>query len=597
MPDAMTQAQEQHQRGCLDQAARLYRQVLDSQPDHAEALHLLGVVAHQQGDNVGAVKWINRAIARNPRPAAYHANLGAVYRALGQLERAAGCCRTALRLRPNFAEAANNLGTILLDQGQVGEAAEQFRAAFRLRPDYAMACTNLGHALRLLGDTTGALAHFRQAVQLDPNLAEARNNLGGQLLLEHQQLDEALDHCRAAVRLRSNFVEAYCNLGLVCKELSDFAEAERCFRAALGYDGRQAEAWEQLAILLRGMLPEPDLAAMRLLVADPALNSGKRALLHFGLAQVLDARKAYGEAAEHLRHANALLLAEGRKRGQGYDRAAHTQFVDRLLATFRPAFFDRVRGFGVESERPIFIFGLPRSGTTLTEQVLASHSQVFGAGELHLSNDSWEMLAGKGANDAKAFVSLARLDAETARRLADQHLKRLLALNEPARHVIDKMPDNYLYLGFLAVLFPRAKFILCRRNLRDVAVSCWMTNFRHLQWTNHPDDIAERFREYQRVMEHWRQVLPVPFMEVDYEETVADLEVVARRLVAWCGLDWDPACLAFYENKRPVQTASATEVRQPIYTRSVDRWKNYENTLGQLFAKLPEGDIQCLQNP
>jgi hypothetical protein len=330
---------------------------------------------------------------------------------------------------------------------------------------------------------------------------------------------------------------------------------------------------------------------MRRLLADPDLPDGKRAAVHFGLAQVLDAQKAYAEAGEHLRQANPLALAESRKRGQGYDAALHTGFVDQLLATFTSAFFGRVRHLGAETERPIFIVGLPRSGTTLIEQILARHSQVFGAGELRLAREDFEMLSGGQAAtavalDTQAFEHLARLDAATACRLAERHLERLRALNEPALRVADKMPDNYLYLGLLATLFPRAKFIHCRRDLRDVGVSCWMTSFRAIRWTNDAEHIASRFREYQRVMAHWRQVLPVPVLEVDYEETVADLEGVARRLVAWCGLEWEPACLAFYEGKGPVRTASVAQVRQPIYTGSVARWKNYEQSLGALFAKL-----------
>ena len=166
------------------------------------------------------------------------------------------------------------------------------------------------------------------------------------------------------------------------------------------------------------------------------------------------------------------------------------------------------------------------------------------------------------------------------RRLAQRHLDQLRTLNATAARVVDKMPDNYLYLGLLAALFPRAKFIHCRRDLRDVAVSCWMTQFRHLRWANDLEHIAARFAEYQRLMEHWRAVLPVPLLEVDYEETVADLPGWRGGLVEWCGLDWEPACLAFHEGKRPVRTASATQVRQPVYTRSVARWRNYERELG-----------------
>jgi hypothetical protein len=297
-------------------------------------------------------------------------------------------------------------------------------------------------------------------------------------------------------------------------------------------------------------------------------------------------RGAYDEAAEHLRQANSLRLAEWRTQGKDYDPAAHARFVAGLMATCTPDFFERVRGFGLETERPIFIVGLPRSGTTLTEQILASHSQVFGAGELRLAGETFKLLPAAMNSEAPALECLGRLDRETARRLADRHLERLRELDEQALRVADKMPDSYLYLGLLATLFPRAKFIHCRRDLRDIAVSCWMTNFRRIHWTCDSEHIASRFREYRRLMEHWRQVLPVRVLEVDYEETVEDLEGVARRLVAWCGLEWEPACLAFYEGHRPVRTASVTQVRQPIYKHAVARWKHYEQALTPLLAQL-----------
>jgi tetratricopeptide (TPR) repeat protein len=713
----------QHQHGLLDQAARLYQDILAVQPDHAEALHLLGVVVLQQGDAARAVALIDRAIAQKPGAAAFHANLGEVHRALGRLDQAITCYRTALRLQPSYAEAANNLGLALLQQGETAAAVSHFQSAVRLRPDFALAWNNLGNALRLQGDTAGALAHFHQAVQLDPALAEAHSNLG-QLLMERRHLHEALVHCRHAVRCRPQLAEAHGNLGNVLRELgrlaeakacyaealhlnpalamlynnmgqalqeegrlrealtwyqrglhleprlarlhanlgslraeqqnyteavacyeralrldphsaeahnglgwvwheqgrydqaevcyrtalrlkpdlapalcnlgtayaerSDFAEAERCFRAALEHDARHAGAWSQLALLLRGRLPDADRTALRRLLADPDLSDSKRAALHFGLAQVLDAQQRYEEAAEHLCRAHALAHAEAHQRGEDHDPALHTAFVDRLIATFTPAFFERTRAFGVESERPIFIVGLPRSGTTLTEQILARHSHVFGAGELGLAREDFELLAGEGGNEDRAFTNLAQLDAATARRLAGRHLDSLATLNATALRIADKMPDNYLYLGLLAVLFPRARFIHCRRDLRDVAVSCWMTHFRHIRWANDPEHLAARFHEYERLVAHWRQVLPLPVLEVDYEETVRNLEGMARRLVAWCGLDWEPACLAPHQGKSPVRTASVTQVRQPVYTHSVGRWKKYEQALGTLFSRLPQ---------
>jgi len=175
-----------------------------------------------------------------------------------------------------------------------------------------------------------------------------------------------------------------------------------------------------------------------------------------------------------------------------------------------------------------------------------------------------------------AVESAGRLDRPNASHIARQYLERLSALDDRAWRVVDKAPGNYQYLGLLATLFPKARLIHCRRDLRDVAVSCWMTDFRYLNWTNDFRHIASHFGDYRRIMEHWRSVLPVPMLEVDYESTVADLEGTARRLIDWCGLAWQESCLNFHERRHPVRTASVNQVRKPIYRNSVGRWKNYE---------------------
>jgi tetratricopeptide (TPR) repeat protein len=717
MPDTLHFALQHHQQGRLHEAARLYQALLAVQPGHLEALHLLGVVAHQQGDHARAAQLIGRAITGNASNAMYHANLAEAYRALGQPEQAVASCRVALRLRPGYPEAANNLGMALLDQGKTNDAMAAFAEALGLKPDFAMASNNLGNVLRLRGELKEAESHFRRAVATDPGLAEANSNLG-QLLLERHQPHDALEYLRVAVRLRPDLAEAHNNLGNalremgrlaearqcygealrlkpdqamtynnmgqalqeedalneahawyeraleldphsarfhsnlasllaqeekydeaadryrlalrldpayaeahcglgdvrheqgdleqaqahyrealhsnpelpaarsalggVREELGDLAEAESCWRTTLRHDPRHAAAHAQLATLLRGKLPDEDLAALCQLLSEPDLPDARRSALQFGLAQVHDARGTYTEAADLLRQANALALTVARKRGQGYDPAAHAHFVDRMMANCTSAFFARVRGFGLQSERPIFIVGLPRSGTTLTEQILASHSQVFGAGELRRARDDFEALSSSN----NPMDTLAGLNRETVRRISERHLGRLQELNADRPRVVDKMPDNYLYLGVLTALFPRARFIHCRRDLRDVAVSCWMTNFRQIRWANRQEDLAARFRDYRRLMDHWRRVLPVDVLEVDYEDTVANLEGVARRLVHWCGLDWEPACLAFHEVKRSVRTASVAQVRQPIYTHSAGRWRHYQQALGSLFGQL-----------
>ncbi len=568
------------------------------------------------GKHEVAVEYIRRAIGLNGYAVAFHNNLGEAYRALRRMPEAVACYRQALELNPGFAEAHNNLGNALRDQGKMAEAVTCYRRALEVKPEFADAHSNLGNTFRDQGNLKEAVACYRRALGLKPGFAEAHNNLGntfrdqgkpeeslacyrralelkpdyaeahnnlGLALMEQGKLEESLDCYRRALELKPDYAEAHGSLGNALEETGELRGAEDSFRAALRHDSRFAFAHYKLAGLLGGKLPEKDLVAQRRLLEEKELTDAQRSLLHFGLAHVLDARGEYAEAAEHLDRGNAMQLSERRKCGREYDQKEHELLVTRMIEVCTPDFFERVHGFGSESELPVFVVGLPRCGTTLVEQILASHSQVFGAGEIKLAGDAVVVLGGQGAD---LIEGLRRLDRQTACRLASGHLEALHALNHAALRIVDKMPENYLYLGALASLFPEAKLIHCRRDLRDVAVSCWMTHFREVRWANDQQHIASRFNEYQRIMEHWRKVLPVPLLEVDYEETVADLEGVARKLVAWCGLAWEPACLEFHRAKRPVRTASAVQVRQPVFRTSVGRWKHYEQALASLFARL-----------
>jgi Sulfotransferase family len=256
-----------------------------------------------------------------------------------------------------------------------------------------------------------------------------------------------------------------------------------------------------------------------------------------------------------------------------YAPIEHDQAVESFLLAFDGALFERTARTGSDTRRPVFVAGLPRSDTMLTEQMLASLSRIHGAGELRLARRSFESLPAIVGQPGPPRDCVSHLDEVAVRRIAADHLGLLDAIDGGrADRIVDKMPDNYMYLGFLAVLFPQAVFIHCRSDLRDVAVSCWMNDFRSLRWANHPDHIAGRFRNNCRLMHHWREVLPVPIVDVDYEDTVAGLESVARRLIAACDLRWEPACLDFCRTERPVSTATLTRVRQPIYWRSVARW-------------------------
>jgi tetratricopeptide (TPR) repeat protein len=452
-----------------------------------------------------------------------------------------------------------------------------------LQPDHAEAHHNLGTVLLELQGTGEAEFHFREALRLRPDQVESMLNLA-RVLLDLDRPADAEKYLLEALRRKPDSARAHDILGTVLMQLGRLDQAESSFREAIRLDPAHATALTQLATMRAGRLPDEDRLRIEHLLESGAKPEARPGLL-FGLAHVCDGKGDYAAAARHLREANALALAAARKRGKAYEPAEHGRFVDDLLAACTPEFFRRPPGS--TSRVPVLVFGLPRSGTTLVEQILASHPAIHGAGELPIAGRTLASLPSLLHERANPWQCAALLDEPTTRRLAESWLRELSELGGSKPHIVDKMPDNYLQLGLIALLFPNARLIHCRRDLRDIAVSCWLTSFRKIPWANDPRHIAGRFASYRTVMDHWLKVLPVPMLEVNYEQTVDDVEATARKLIDWCGLDWDPACLSFHETKRTVRTASAAQVRQPIYRRAVARWKNYERELGPLFAMLP----------
>jgi predicted O-linked N-acetylglucosamine transferase (SPINDLY family) len=630
-------AAQHYQSGRHDLAIHCLSQALRLRPGIPEAHNNLGIVLAEQGRLAEAAASFRKAVRLKPDDALAHNNLGNALRGLGSLEEAAGHLHEALRLRPDSAEAHNNLGIVFVQEGSLAEATARFQEAVRLQPNYADAHHNLGDALTRQGYLREAARHLHEALRLRPDLAKGYFSLGlvlheeqrladaeaslrqalrlkpdyvaahdslGQVLREQNRLEEARASFQQALRLDANSADAHYSLGALLEDMGDLDAAAGCYRDALRHEPGHVGALAGLATMLRGKLPEPELGRIREQLARPQLTEAMRCRLLYALAQVLDARGEYDTAAAHLEAANALELAGWQKRGRAYDPADFSRLVDRLQQNFDRSFFDKVRGWGLASERPVFIFGLPRSGTTLTEQILASHSHVHGGGELSFAQNDFEALthlaagpvttgvtaaataSGRAKQLEAIFAALERLDRAAVQRLAQQHLDRLEALNPSRARITSKTPDDWQLVGLLAVLFPQARFIHCRRNLGDVAVSCWMTQFRLLNWTCDLDHIASRFNDYQRLMAHWRACLPVPMLEIDYEETVADLDGTARRLVSWLGLDWEAACLNFHQTRRTIRTASVAQVRQPLFHTSVGRWQNYASTLSPLMAQL-----------
>jgi tetratricopeptide (TPR) repeat protein len=610
--------------GQHEEAIAQYDAALTQRPDFALAQNNRGNALRTLGQTSEAIEAFRAAIALDEKLARAHANLGQLLADQEQLAEGLVHCRAAVRHGPDLAEAHNNLGNVLRGLERWDEAADAYAEAVRLQPGLAVAHANLGLVLRQLGKPGVALPHLRRAAELapeddtvwqqlayahglaedwaaavetcerralkKPTDADAHNELGWayQSDARHAEAEAAY---RRALALQPDHLDARLNLGGLHEELGAMAEAEACYREAEARHPRAPLPLARRAVLLRGRMPEADRDRLRYEMYRPTVPLVRLNLL-FALAHVADARGEYAEAAACLEPANAMARELRKSRNQTYDPDEHTRYVDRLIAAFTPKVMRRLCGLGDDSARPVFVFGMPRSGTTLTEQVLASHSQVFGAGELPLAHQAMDAVPTVADRPEDMTAAVEALDSAGLRQLARKYQERVQKIldrqasgRQPVR-VVDKMPDNYLYLGLIALLFPRATLIYVRRDLRDVAVSCWMTHFRSIRWADDLDSLARRISDHRRLMAHWQAVLPQPVHEVCYEQLVDDFEAEARRLVAACGLEWEPACLEFHQTARPVRTASVTQVRQPLYRKSLARWKGYEPYLAGLFNRL-----------
>jgi tetratricopeptide (TPR) repeat protein len=540
-------AKQRHQAGDLATADRLYRQVLQVEPAQGEALALLALACHQRGELPEAEAWYRRSLAVRPADADAHFRLGMVLMGLQRADEAVVHFREAVRLRPDSPETWNNLGNVLFLQGKTTEAIPCYREAVRLRPGFGEACLNLGNSLR-----------------------------------EDDRLTEGLKWYREAARLRPDYPKAHLNLAAALLETGETRDAEAHLRECLRLAPGSAKALSTLAANDLYKDGDPGADELRGYLDRPALSPIDRAHLHFALARLLDRQGQWDEAFRNYLETNRIRREIARETGEAFDAAEHTRFVDRLIAFFTPEWFARVRGWGLDSEVPVFVVGMPRSGSSLVEQILTHHPDAAGVGELR---DLPRLADGLPARVGPGQIypeCLAKANDGLARQLAEEYLTRVKELAGPALRITDKMLVNFLHVGLIATLFPQARVVHCRRDPLDTCVSCFMQIFRGLSFTLDLDDLGHYFRDYQRLMAHWQTVRPLQMLDVVYEELVADVEGVSRQLVEFCGLPWDDRCVRFYENPRAVRTVSKLQVRQPVYKSSVARWRRYDAHLDPL---------------
>ncbi len=521
----------------------------------------------------------------------------------GQFEHALEQLELAASSMPDDAALLGNLGTACLFVRRVPDAIRHLRRSIALAPGIGRSYYHLALALDEAGNAEAALDSLRNAILLAPELAEA-HGLAGDLQLGRGQWIEALSAyeraataapgtslgqlCaaralllrghpeRAELQLRNlvardpSRAEVHLLLGQILNDAGRFDEAAACFERALALDPRCAPAHHGLVTSRR--LTEADLPIIarmkqRLAAADDSLPD--QMTLHFAAGKALDDLKDYAGAIEQFDAANRI-----RKQLSPFDRLDFARRIDRLIATFTPDFFAGQAAQGSDDETSVLVLGMPRSGTTLVERMISSHPRVAGGGELRFWRDSRARLV-----DAEPSRR-----AEQAHALREDYLQLLRSLGPDALRVTDKMPFNFLWIGLVHLLLPRARIVHCRRNPVDTCLSIYQTQFAD-NWGFAADrgDLVAYYRQYQRLMDHWRAVLPADrLLEIDYENATAAPEATARRLVAFCGLEWDAACLQPERNPDAVRTASKWQARQPIYHTSVERWRRYEPWLGEL---------------
>ena len=633
-----------HAYGNLDLAIRHLREACKAPRSPAVYSSNLAEMCRQKGLLVEAEAAARRAVAMDATlPGAWN-NLGIVLQEAGKFDESRHCLEHVLTLQPHNGEAYNNLGNTCKRLGRLAEAERHWLRALELKLNYAEPHSNLANLLSEQMEYERAAEHARRAIELNPQLADAYINISGVefarqrygealrwldalltfapthvtglaaralVLKKLDRLDEALDAVNRVLATVPENAEAHNARGVVLQAMGKFEAALAAFDRAAALPGtvmeqalinrailfmehgeqeqaesafahvialfpRSASAWFNRADLKKFTDGDPAIAAMQALLADSSESLADRLLLHFALGKAYLGIGDSDRAFEQLDRGNQI-----KRSSIDYDAAATSRWMEGIANIFTPALLSRLAGQGAASSVPIFVLGMPRSGTTLVEQILASHPAVHGADEL---NYIQTLVAGLGNfPDMMDSITPARLQ-----QLGQTYLDKVMPFAEGRLHVVDKMPINFAYAALIRLILPEARIIHCRRDPMDTCLSCYSKLFSGEQaFTYDQTELAQFHRDYQTLTAHWREVLPAThYLEIDYEAVVVDLEAETRRMLDFLGLRWDSACLDFHRTKRAVRTASINQVRQPVYRSSVGRWRRHAQHLQPMLTIL-----------
>lgn len=575
----LQQAWQEHQSGQIKSAEKRYRQLLEFRPEDFDSNNLMGLLLIQTGRSANAEVHLRKAVETDPGNPQTFYNLGIACKNQHKWSEAADAFRQCVTLSPDNVDCINSMANCLRISGQLEDAGKWFDRALELQPGHPPVLLNRGMLLNQLQRYEEAESCLQQAISKGAGNAEAWNDLGvarGKL----GKPGPALEAYQQATSLRADFAKAWLNRGIFEEQFGLLEEAGRSFRQALSAEPGLVDAHFRLAHLRSHQSTGEEIDAMAQLAAQESLPVASAARLSYGLAMAHEKAGAYDRAFHFMQQAHELLAAEN----PFNFRAHHKQVMDSI------EWFDagrmRLPAKGASGDqRPLFIAGMPRSGTTLAEQILASHPDVFGAGEqVILARLARVLSAETGIHYPDCLEHASREQIQQSTR---EYEKAAWREAGDAERVTDTTPMNFMVFGLAAQLFPRARFIVCRRDPIDNCLSIYRQQLTQPHAYAHDlDTLGRYYRLHETLIGHWKAVLGDRLYMLQYEQLVAEPEGAIRRLLKFCGLPFDAACLAFHDTDRMVTSPSASQVRQPIYSTSVGAWKNYEKHLQPLIDGL-----------
>jgi tetratricopeptide (TPR) repeat protein len=526
---------------------------------------------YSSGKTQETIDKINGLHEYNPSTPILFNILGACYESLGQLENSIKAFETAVATNPNYDEAHYNLGVVLKRAGRLSDAIKSYKNAIKIKPNYPQAHNNLGTALKDDGQLEAAIESYEWAIAYKSDFAESHNNLGN-ALIDCGNLDDAIKSYEKSTVINSKYAEPYNNLGNAFKQLGQLDDAIKNYEMALMINPKFVEAHLELSRIKKYKKNEPQIATMQSMLAEENLSLINRIGINFALAHAYESLKNQDDQFKFLNEANSL-----RKKELNYSFSKDQKLFSNIRDSFKlPYILVKKSLLTPTTIKPIFVVGMPRSGTSLVEQIIDSHHDAYGAGELNTINKFIFPLLSKHSNfSEKDLLSLRQ-----------NYLDYLSILNTPERIIIDKMPLNFRYIGFILSAFPEAKIVHLKR---DAMATCWSIYkyyFNGNEYSYNLKDLANYYLLYQGLMDFWHQLFPNKIFDICYEDLTINQEEETQKILKYCELDWDENCLNFYKSKRAVKTTSTFQVRQKIYQGSSEAWKKHEAYLKPLLKGL-----------